>query len=72
MAPFTELQRPQPEQPPTLPDRESQVPEEFPEEVPMQQPPEEPLPPPGSLLQVFAAAGHALPPEFEEGEGRGQ
>lgn len=38
MAPFTELQRPQPEQPPTLPERESQVPEDFPEEVPMQQP----------------------------------
>ncbi|SDN63286.1 hypothetical protein [Pseudomonas jinjuensis] len=34
-------QRP-PEYP--VPDRESQVPQDFPEEVPMRQPPEEPLP----------------------------
>ncbi|KAF1072560.1 MAG: hypothetical protein GAK45_00150 [Pseudomonas citronellolis] len=41
---FAQAQRPG-EAPVPVPDRESQVPEDFPEEVPNQQPPEVPTPP---------------------------
>ncbi len=39
-------QQPAPNPTPTLPERESHVPQDFPEEVPMEQPPEEPIPEP--------------------------